>query len=132
MSPRCCGLKAYGEGGHELCLKPTSTRCKTWANGSHSLSTALASATLGRSGKRSQCLCGRGGGGGSGRAVSSENPVASHLGWVPPGLPEAGTSCSVVIMFLSVLLLALFRKPHGLCWPVSDLLGSGLATKVAT
>lgn len=71
-------------------------------------------------------------GGGSARAVSSESPVASHLGWVPPGLPEAGTSCSVVIMCLSVLLLACLREPHGLCWTVSDLLGSGLATKVST
>lgn len=66
--------------------------------------------------------------------MNSENPVASHLVWVPPGLPEARTSCSVVIMNLLVLLLEqnLFRELHGWHQPVGDLLSSGLATKVAT
>lgn len=68
----------------------------------------------------------------SGRTVYSENPVAFHLGWVPPGLLEARTSCSVVIMCLLGLLLSLCREPHGWRLPINDLLGSGLATKVAT
>lgn len=53
----------------------------------------MAAAALRESSKHSLCLLGR-----SGRTVYSENPVASSLGQVPPGFPEARTSCSVVIM----------------------------------
>lgn len=75
---------------------------------------------------------GGGGGEGSGRKVYSENPVASYLGRVPPGFPEARISCSEILLCLLVLLPVLFREPHGWILLIGDLLGSGLATKVAT
>lgn len=55
----------------------------------------------------------------------SEKLVASYLGQVPPGFPEARTSCSVVIVCLLVLLPALFWEPHGQPLLIGDLLGSG-------
>lgn len=103
MSPRGCGWKACGAAEQELRLQPTSAGSRAQAASSQSLAAAL--------GRVTSTACAFSGC--SGWTVHSENPVASYLGRVPPGLPEARTSCPVVVMWLWVLLPALCRQPHG-------------------